>query len=90
MVQQVRLVLKQFRGLVLHCGLKRLRVGTGDPVPGLGLTPTTQTAMEKKYWMISKDKRSDISLADPIDHIDVDESAIWRGKCIATGKLHEF
>lgn len=38
-MQEVRLILKQLRCLVLHSSLQRLGIGTGDTVPCLGLTP---------------------------------------------------
>ena len=38
-VEEVGLVLKQLRGLLLHGGLQGLRVGRGNTVPCLRLSP---------------------------------------------------
>lgn len=39
MVQEIGLVLKQLRSLVLHGRLQRLSIGTGNAIPRLGFAP---------------------------------------------------
>ena len=53
-VQQVRLVLKQLRGLVLHGSLQRLSIGTGHSIPGLGLTPVGKYCIEQLRLLLNR------------------------------------